>query len=289
MIGAELDGELSAAEQAALRAHLETCENCRRYRAAVLAVSDALQNELAEPPASLSAGVMARVRASGGAGKQRRPRRFGPSARLAALAAALALVIWAGFRMTGAGSAAPDTAGVSRSSAASAASTEAAPAGNAAAEDTETAADSAPMAAAAPESAAGEPAADGADSAAGSAADSRSVYGASNDLTLGLPAAGTAAPACVRAEIRRADGTAVALTDADALAWLTEQALAFSETGMQPAAEADYTVTVWPAEDAEPAVYSLWVVDGALYGRAGDGSEAFLSPVTAGDFASLLG
>ena len=54
LISEELDGELSKEEKADLYAHLGQCENCRRYRDALMAVEDALVNDLAGPSASLA-------------------------------------------------------------------------------------------------------------------------------------------------------------------------------------------------------------------------------------------
>lgn len=108
LISAELDGELTEAERARLTAHLEQCPACRRYRQALASVSGALADSLEPPPATLARSVMARVRTlpcgvpraggrPGGPGGEQAPPGPGP-ARLAALAAALALVVWAGYK-----------------------------------------------------------------------------------------------------------------------------------------------------------------------------------------------
>ena len=57
-----LDEELSAEEEAALRAHLAECPDCRALFDAFSAVSGALRGELVEPPESLRENVMATLR-----------------------------------------------------------------------------------------------------------------------------------------------------------------------------------------------------------------------------------
>jgi anti-sigma factor RsiW len=70
MIDRLLDGELSEKEEQALRAHMESCEDCRRVYDAYRAVSDALADDLAEPPeglvpVSFSASTRARRHGNG--------------------------------------------------------------------------------------------------------------------------------------------------------------------------------------------------------------------------------
>ena len=83
LISAELDGEITPEESAALRAHLEQCETCRRYREALQALSRLTQTEEAVPE-GFAAFVM-------GALPERIPRRR-QFRRWAGLAAALVLV-----------------------------------------------------------------------------------------------------------------------------------------------------------------------------------------------------
>ena len=115
LIGAELDDALTEEEKADLYAHLSQCENCRRYRDALLSVEDALANDLAEPPATLAKSVMARVEAmpAHGSGKQtKKTNRIHilRSIRSASLVAVAVFAIWAGvniFSPKGAAKSAP--------------------------------------------------------------------------------------------------------------------------------------------------------------------------------------
>ena len=59
-ISALLDGELSAEEEAELRAHLEQCPDCRAMYEAFAAVGEAVRAQ--EVPATLHAGIMSKVR-----------------------------------------------------------------------------------------------------------------------------------------------------------------------------------------------------------------------------------
>ena len=98
LICASLDGELTAEEERELREHLETCENCRGFLASMEAVSGAAARGLPEPPADLADRVMAAVRAENVKTKKKIVP-FPRWTRAAALAAAAALVIWAGFSL----------------------------------------------------------------------------------------------------------------------------------------------------------------------------------------------
>ena len=59
-ISALLDGELSAEEEAELRAHLEQCPDCRAMYEAFAAVGEAVRAQ--EVPATLHAGIMSKIR-----------------------------------------------------------------------------------------------------------------------------------------------------------------------------------------------------------------------------------
>ncbi|MBQ2896303.1 MAG: zf-HC2 domain-containing protein [Oscillospiraceae bacterium] len=60
LISAQLDGELTEEERAALTEHLSSCENCRRIASAFSAIRDGITEE-AEVPAGFAASVMARL------------------------------------------------------------------------------------------------------------------------------------------------------------------------------------------------------------------------------------
>jgi len=97
LISAAVDGELTDREEDALHAHLEMCESCRAYYEALRAISAAAQEDLTPPPVDFTARVMARVRAGSKKKKQGKLLRF--PVRSLALAAAAAIVLWAGFRV----------------------------------------------------------------------------------------------------------------------------------------------------------------------------------------------
>ena len=61
LIGAALDGEITAEEDKELRAHLESCEACRSFYEAMQAISGT-DDALGDVPEDFTANVMARVR-----------------------------------------------------------------------------------------------------------------------------------------------------------------------------------------------------------------------------------
>ena len=61
LIGAALDGEITAEEDKELRAHLESCEACRSFYEAMQAISGT-DDALGDVPENFTANVMARVR-----------------------------------------------------------------------------------------------------------------------------------------------------------------------------------------------------------------------------------
>lgn len=107
LIQADLDGELDAAQAAALAAHLDACPDCTATRSALAELSSRLRSEVPyhSAPTSLRQTVAARIAASAAVpiSEPARSRRFGnPGARLRqgmsfgagfALAACLALVL----------------------------------------------------------------------------------------------------------------------------------------------------------------------------------------------------
>ena len=100
LIGAELDGELTDSEAETLHAHLETCGTCRAYREALRAMAETAA-ELPDPPAELTGRIMNAVRKEAAAKKTAKTIPFARYLRPVALAAAAALVIWAGWRVVG--------------------------------------------------------------------------------------------------------------------------------------------------------------------------------------------
>ena len=88
-----IDGELPPAETARVREHLRTCDGCRAYVQAALAMRDAFPEEEDTPvPDGFAAGVMAAIRADAAPRKRRRPRW---AKTLLPLAACCAIVVLA--------------------------------------------------------------------------------------------------------------------------------------------------------------------------------------------------
>ncbi len=118
MIWALLDGDLAPEREAELRAHLEQCPDCRGLYEAAAAAAQVLREDLAEPPAALAEGVMARVAAYEAERGEPRPvqpvkrlRRWLPVAAAACLAVVIAGVALPRLKMGSAGSgASADTA-----------------------------------------------------------------------------------------------------------------------------------------------------------------------------------
>ena len=97
LIGAALDGEITAEEDKELRAHLESCEACRSFYEAMQAISGT-DDALGDVPENFTANVMARVHET--AAPAEKPAKKKASiqrlvTRCGALAAAAAVAIWA--------------------------------------------------------------------------------------------------------------------------------------------------------------------------------------------------
>lgn len=108
LVGAALDGEITAEEEKKLRAHLESCEACRNFYEAMQAISGA-DDALGEPPENFTANVMARVHEAAAPAKtpEETPAKKKTNitrlvTRYGALAAAAAVAIWAGVTFGGA-------------------------------------------------------------------------------------------------------------------------------------------------------------------------------------------
>ena len=90
LMNRELDGALTEAESAALRAHLDACPDCRETWRQLHELDTLLRESELEPPAALHEGVMREIRQE----QKKKPRRAWVPA--AAIAAAAALVLLAG-------------------------------------------------------------------------------------------------------------------------------------------------------------------------------------------------
>ena len=103
LIGAALDGEITAEEDKELRAHLESCEACRSFYEAMQAISGT-DDALGDVPEDFTANVMARVHEAAAPAEKPVKRKAGIArlvTRYGALAAAAAVAIWAGVTFGG--------------------------------------------------------------------------------------------------------------------------------------------------------------------------------------------
>lgn len=91
LISRLLDGDLDAAERAALAEHLAVCPECQALYEAFSAVSGALREQQEEPPERLHENVMAAVRRDAMGKRNRRARRRWGALLSAAAVAALAI------------------------------------------------------------------------------------------------------------------------------------------------------------------------------------------------------
>ena len=102
LIGAAADGEITAAQEAELREHLESCGHCRSFSEALRAVSD-IDSVLPDAPAGFTDAVMGRVREAAVPAKaKKKPGVIRLITRYGAIAAAAALAVWAGVSFGGA-------------------------------------------------------------------------------------------------------------------------------------------------------------------------------------------
>lgn len=250
LIGAALDGEITAEEDKELRAHLESCEACRSFYEAMQAISGT-DDALGDVPENFTANVMARIHET--AAPAEKPAKKKASiqrlvTRCGALAAAAAVAIWAGVTFSGTFAA---------KGASSTAREESEIAMYSAAEDsgeTDTPAEApAPaggrMLSAAPESAA-----------------------ADSSVTV-----------TVTAENGAADD-AVTLPDDGFFAGYL---LLDEGEASAPERERDYTVTL-TAPDGTESVYRLWVEEESLIWQKADGDAAHLSPASPEAWSEIL-
>lgn len=97
LLSAKLDGELSAAEETQLQAHLDGCQDCRRLYDAMFAIEK--QTKALEQPApeGLKRGIMYRIKQQTGAAKAGKRRFWGVGTGLGLVAAALVMMVGAGI------------------------------------------------------------------------------------------------------------------------------------------------------------------------------------------------
>ena len=94
MLSAFVDGELSESETRALRAHLESCADCRDYLRLLETMHEGLSQALPDPPQALRRGVMYKL------GLEKK-RRFGIFGHWAVSAAVFCIVLLGVIRLTG--------------------------------------------------------------------------------------------------------------------------------------------------------------------------------------------
>lgn len=251
LIGAALDGEITAEEDKELRAHLESCEACRSFYEAMQAISGT-DDALGDVPENFTANVMARVHET--AAPAEKPAKKKASiqrlvTRCGALAAAAAVAIWAGvtfsgtFAAKGASSTAREESGIAMYSAEedsveaeTPAEAPAAPAGGR-------------MMAAAPDSAAAD----------GSVTVTVAAENGTSDDAVTLPDDGFFAGYLLLDE---------------------------GETPT-PERDCDYTITL-DAPDGTESVYRLWVEEESLVWQKADGDAAHLSPASPEAWSEIL-
>ena len=252
LIGAALDGEITAEEDKELRAHLESCEACRSFYEAMQAISGT-DDALGDVPENFTANVMARIHET--AAPAEKPAKKKASiqrlvTRYGALAAAAAVAIWAGvtfsgtFAAKGASSTAREESGIAMYSAAEEDSAEA---------ETPAEAQAAPaggrMMAAAPDSAAAD----------GSVTVTVAAENGASDDVVTLPDDGFFAGYLLLDE---------------------------GETPT-PERDCDYTITL-AAPDGTESVYRLWVEEESLVWQKADGDAAHLSPASPEAWSEIL-
>lgn len=257
LIGAALDGEITAEEDKELRAHLESCEACRSFYEAMQAISGT-DDALGDVPENFTANVMARVHETAAPAEMPAKKKASIQrlvTRCGALAAAAAVAIWAGvtfsgtFAAKGASSTAREESEIAMYSAAEdSAETERA-ARDAAPAEAPVAPAGGRMMAAAPDSAAAD----------GSVTVTVTAENGASDDAVTLPDDGFFAGYLLLDE---------------------------GETPT-PERDCDYTITL-DAPDGTESVYRLWVEEESLIWQKADGDAAHLSPASPEAWSEIL-
>lgn len=257
LIGAALDGEITAEEDKELRAHLESCEACRSFYEAMQAISGT-DDALGDVPENFTANVMARVHETAAPAEKPAKKKVSIQrlvTRYGALAAAAAVAIWAGVSFSGtfAAKGASSTAREESEIAMYSAAEDSAETERAARDETPAEAPAAPaggrMMAAAPDSAAAD----------GSVTVTVTAENGASDDAVTLPDDGFFAGYLLLDE---------------------------GETPT-PERDCDYTITL-DAPDGTESVYRLWVEEESLIWQKADGDAAHLSPASPEAWSEIL-
>ncbi len=93
LMSAKLDGALDAAQEEALRAHLEGCPDCKKLMDGMRGLDEKLAGLREPAPEGLKKGVLYRIDQATGKAKPAKRRRFGPGTAIGAVAAVLVLLV----------------------------------------------------------------------------------------------------------------------------------------------------------------------------------------------------
>ena len=248
LIGAAIDGEITAEEDKELRAHLESCGTCRSFYEAMQAIAGT-DNALGEPPEDFTANVMALVHKAA-APQEKAPAKKKTNitrlvTRYGALAAVAAAAIWAGtafFGAKGSSGAAPETAMFSMPAPVT--------------EET---------------------------AVCDEAADAAPAEAAPRSMTAAAANGAGGVTVTVTAEKCAADG---ALTLSDDGFFAGHLLLSEGETSA-PERSCDYALTL-AAPDGTESEYRLWIEEERVIWQEADGGAAHLSPATPEALSEIL-
>lgn len=248
LIGAAIDGEITAEEDKELRAHLESCGTCRSFYEAMQAIAGT-DNALGEPPEDFTANVMALVHKAA-APQEKAPAKKKTNitrlvTRYGALAAVAAAAIWAGtafFGAKGSSGAAPETAMFSMPAPVT--------------EET---------------------------AVCDEAADAAPAEAAPRSMTAAAANGAGGVTVTVTAEKCAADG---ALTLSDDGFFAGHLLLSEGETPA-PERSCDYALTL-AAPDGTESEYRLWIEEERVIWQEADGGAAHLSPATPEALSEIL-